>query len=81
MVLISLTGEHVEHETYNVCVVDSFDKEQMARKIIYDKYHVRFEDTPIVNTPYYKVYNNITDDRNINLAVEYVEYIGDDSSH
>lgn len=81
MVLISLTGEHVHHKSCHVCVVDSFKKEQMARKIIYDKHHVRFEDTPIVNMSYYKVYNNITDNRKINLVVEYVEYIGDDSSH
>lgn len=81
MVLISLTGKHVYHEGYNVCIVDGFDKEQIARKIIYDKHHLRFEDTPIVNTPYYKVYNNITDNREINLVVEYIEYIGDDDSH
>ncbi len=81
MVLISLTGKHVYHECSNVCIVDSFAKEQVARKIIYDKYHLRFEDTPIINTSYYKVYNNVTDNREINLVFEHVEYIGDDDSH
>lgn len=73
--VVAVVGEHVRKGYSIEFVIKSMDNLDEARRRIKDMYGVEFEDKSARFHDGYWVFANITDDRDINLAVERIDCI------
>lgn len=71
--VVSLAGKHVFHEWSIQCCISSLDKLDKVRDYIKDKHELEFSKKSTNFTIACRIYDNITDKRDIKMIVEQVD--------